>query len=195
MNIEKHSNIFIISGPSGAGEDTIYKELLKKFDIERIITTSTRLMRPGESQGKPYYFISKEEFLKGVNGGKFFEYAEEDNGNYYGVTKAEVERVREMNKIVVWLCDYQGVLTVKKLIPNAIAILITAPLDVLEYRIRKRDNADDEYVKGRMEHAKGWFENRDKFDYEVENEQGKLAKAVEKVADIIKRHYYDCKSR
>ncbi|MDD5464669.1 MAG: guanylate kinase, partial [Candidatus Moranbacteria bacterium] len=93
------SNIFIISGPSGAGEDSIIGGLEKLFDVERVITTSTRQMRPGESQANPYYFISKDEFAKKLKSGEFAEHAEQYNGNFYGVSKEELERVKNSGKI------------------------------------------------------------------------------------------------
>lgn len=181
------STIFLISGPSAAGEDSIFRGLETMFPIEKVVTTTTRSPRPGESQGKPYYFISKEKFFEGVGEGKFYEYAEEDGGNMYGVTREEVERALNTDKVVIWRADYQGVITIKQLIPEAVAILIDAPPEQLEARIRRRDKATDEFVRGRMEHAKGWWQNRDKFDYEVRNEDGHLAEAIQAVADIIRQ--------
>jgi guanylate kinase len=181
--------IFIISGPSGAGEDSIIKGLKKHFSVEKVVTTTTREMRIGEAQGNPYYFISKEKFSSGVKNGEFFEYAEEDRGNFYGVTKKEMQRALSSNKPVIWKLDYKGAIAAKKLIPASVTILIDAPLEVIEKRIRRRDIATDEYVKIRLEYAKGWYENRDKFDYSVKNEEGKLDEAVKEVAGIIKGEY------
>ena len=90
MSIANKNNIFIISGPSGAGEDSIIEGLKKYFPIERIVTTSTREMRPGESQSDPYWFIAREEFEKRRNNNEFVEWAEQYNGNLYGVTKKEI---------------------------------------------------------------------------------------------------------
>ena len=92
-------NVFIISGPSGAGEDSIIEGLRERFPIERIITTTTREMRSGESQGNPYYFISKEEFERKIQEKGFVEYALQYNGNLYGVTKEEIERVGKSGKL------------------------------------------------------------------------------------------------
>lgn len=71
----KKANIFIISGPSGAGEDSIINGLKKYFSVERIITNTTREIRSGESQGNPYYFIRKEEFEERKSKGDFVEWA------------------------------------------------------------------------------------------------------------------------
>jgi len=179
-------NIFIISGPSGAGEDSVIEGLKKYFDIERVVTTTTREMRPGESQGQPYYFISKEEFKKSIESGEFFEYAEEDNNNFYGVTHKEIERAKNSNKIVIWKVDYRGVLNLKKVLPKIPAILINAPLDIIEKRIRDRGGVSEEFIQERIKYAQGWAKNKNAFDYIVENEEGKLDEAVLKIAGIIK---------
>jgi len=188
------SNVFIISGPSGAGEDSVIKGLKKHLNIERVITTTTREMRPGESQGRPYYFISKEEFKKGVKNGDFFEWAEEDNNNFYGVTRREIERAKNHVKFsprggaVIWKVDYKGVITIKKTLPEAVAIMISAPADILEKRIRNRNKVSEEFVRERMEYAKGWEKNKKFFDYIVENKEGKLNETISKVAEIIKKN-------
>lgn len=182
------SKIFLISGPSAAGEDSIIRGLKKIISFEKIITTTTREMRPGEIQGDPYYFISKEEFESGLERDEFYEHAKEDRGNLYGVTKKEFERAMSVGGPVIWKVDYQGVLTAKKLFPNSVAMLIDVPPEIVEKRIRRRDNASEEYIKGRLEHAKGWYDNRDKFDCSIKNEEGKLDEAIQKVAEIIKKH-------
>ena len=141
------SKVFIISGPSGAGEDSIIRGLEKIFPIEKVTTTTTREMRTGESPGRPYYFVSKENFAFGIENGDFFEYAEEDRGNFYGVTKKEMQRALYSNKPVIWKLDYKGVITAKKIIPDCITIFIDVPPEVIERRIRKRDQATEEYIK------------------------------------------------
>lgn len=183
------NNIFIISGPSGSGQDSIIEGLKKYFSIERVITTTTRAMRDGESQQNPYYFISKEEFKKGVEANSFFEFAKEYNNNFYGVTFQEIERVKNCGKIGIWRIEYQGVITAKKLTPNIIAILITAPLDVLEQRIKNRDkNASEQFIKNRMEYTREFLKHKDIYDYEIENKQGRLNETIKKVANIIEKY-------
>jgi len=184
------SNIFIISGPSGTGEDSIIKGLEKYFSIERVITTTTRSMRKGESQGNPYYFIDKEEFKKKLGNGEFVEHAEEYNKNLYGVTKEELERVRHSGKIGIWKIEYKGVITAKKIFPEIKSIYIAAPsLKILRQRIRRRDNVSEEYLNERMEYTKEWIKHEYIYDFKVVNEEGKLEEATKKVADIIKNDY------
>lgn len=186
-------NIFIISGPSGAGEDSIIEGLRKYFPIEKVITTSTRFIRPGEAQGNPYYFISREEFIKRRDSGEFAEWTEEYNGNLYGVIKEEIERVKSASrwtgKIGIWKIEWKGVITAKKIFPEIPAIFITvSDLKILENRIRRRGGISEEYIKERMEYTKEWMRHKDVYDHEVYNEEGKLDEAIAKTAEIIKKH-------
>ncbi len=186
---EKQNNIFIISGPSGVGEDSVINGLAKILPIERIITTTTRAMRSRESQGNPYYFISKDEFKTGIEQNKFFEYAQEYNDNYYGVTFEEINRIKNLSdKIGIWKIEYKGVITAKKLMPEIVAIFLIAPLKDLEKRIRQRDNITDEYIQERMEYTKEWLKHEDIYDYKVENKEGELKETIQKVAEIIEKN-------
>lgn len=183
----RKSNIFIISGPSGAGEDSIISALEKRMPIERIVTTTTREMRPGESQGNPYYFISKKEFDENLANENFAEHAVQYNGNIYGVTNQELERVEKSGKIGIWKIEYKGVMTVKEKYPEIKAIFVNAPsLEILEDRIRRRDNVSDEYIQERMKYTKEWLNHTDIYDETVINHEGELEKAVDDVEAIIK---------
>jgi len=183
------SNIFIISGPSGAGEDSVIEGLKKYFQIERVITTTTRSMRAGESQGKPYYFISHEEFKKKIERDELAEYAQEYNDNFYGVAKDELDRVRNSGNIGLWKIEYKGVITAKKKFPEIKSIYIAPPsLEVLRQRILKRDpDVSEEYLKERMDYTKEWMKYENVYTYKVVNEEGKLDETIEKVADIIRK--------
>lgn len=181
-------NIFIISGPSGAGEDSVINGLEKILPIERVITTTTRQPRAGDSEGHPYYFISRDTFEQKISSGSFLEYAEEYNNQFYGVTKEELERVAQSKKIGIWKIEYKGVMTAKRLFPKIVAILITAPIEVLEDRIRKRDNPSEASLQERLTYTKEWLKHTDIYDYIVENEQDKLEQTIEQVYHIIKKH-------
>jgi guanylate kinase len=180
------SNIFILSGPSGSGQDSVIDGLKKIIDLERIITTTTRPMRPGEINGKSYYFISREEFKKMIKENKFFEFALEDNGNYYGGTYEELERAKSTDKPVVWKVDYQGVVAGKKLVPDAKSILIYIPQELIPIRLEKRGHKSKEFIEARIEHSQGWYKNENIFDYKVYNKEGKLDETIKKIAEIIK---------
>jgi len=178
--------IVIISGPSGAGEDSIIEGLMKRLPLERVITTTTRVPRFNEYEGHPYHFISDEAFEKILHADGFVEHAQQYNNKQYGVSFEELERVRQSGKIGIWKLDYKGVQHAKTLIPAIKAVLIDAPLDQLEARIRRRDHVDDAFVAERMVYTKEWLNHTDLYDFEVVNEDGKLLESIDKTEDIIR---------
>ncbi|NCD01084.1 guanylate kinase [bacterium] len=183
--IEK--NIIIISGPSGAGEDSIISGLNKKISLEKIITTTTRKKRPSEKNGQQYYFIKFNDFKQKIKEGKFIEYAQQYNNQYYGVTKEELLRVANSKKIGIWKIDYKGVINAKKMFPNIKSIFITAPLKELEERIRNREKVSKEYIKERMEYTKEWLKYKKIYDFEITNKNGNLEKSIEKTIKYINK--------
>jgi len=181
------NKLFIISGPSGVGEDSVIDGLKKFLPIERVITTTTRKKRSDIFAEDPYYFISKEEFKRGIAENKFFEYAREYNDQFYGVTNKEIQRVIESGRIGIWKIEYKGVITMKKLMPEVVAIFITvSSLEVLRQRLLKR-GASEEFVRERMDYTREWLKHKDIYDYEVVNHEGKLDETVEEVKGIILR--------
>lgn len=184
------SNIFIISGMSGAGEDSIITGLEKYFDCEPIVNTTSRQIRPGESQGNPYYFLTREEFENGIEKNDFVEYAKQYNDNYYGASYNELERVEKSGKIGLWKMEYQGVITAKKKFPEIKSIYIAPPsFEILKQRILKRNpDFDKKLLEERMEYNKEWAKHEYIYDYKVVNEEGKLDETIQKVAEIIKKN-------
>jgi guanylate kinase len=184
----KKKNIFIISGPSGVGEDSVIEGLKKYLPIERIITSTTRPMRKGDAQGSPYYFITKEEFKNKIAQKKMAEWAKEYNDNLYGVTIEELERVAKSKKIGIWKIEYKGVIFAKENFSEIKSIFIKPPsLEILVKRIKKRSpELDDEYIQERMNYTKEWLKHENIYDYAVINEEGKLKKTIQKVVRIIK---------
>lgn len=182
-------NVFIISGAAGSGKDSVIDGLQSILPIERIITSTTREKRPFESEGHPYYFLSREEFERRVAAGEFVEHSTNENGGLYGVTRSELERIAKKDRIAIWRVEWKGVIAIKKLYPDIPALYISAPLDVLETRLRSRDHGKDEsYFKERMAYTREWLNHLDIYDYQVENEEGKLEQTIEQVANIIKKH-------
>ncbi|MBP9757065.1 MAG: guanylate kinase [Candidatus Pacebacteria bacterium] len=188
----KLDNVVIVSGPSGAGEDSIIGGLSAFTTVNRVVTTSTREMRPGESDGAPYYFISQEEFAKKIENSEMIEWAKQYNDNYYGVTKSELERVNALPGVGTWKIEYQGVMSAKKLFPEILSIFIMADsIEVLAERIRSRGNVTEEFIQDRMEYTKEWLKHTDIYDYTVINHQGKLDEAIREVAGILKKEGYE----
>lgn len=186
-----NKQVVIISGPSGAGEDSIIEGLRAYTRVNRVITTTTRPKRAGESEGSPYHFISKEEFEEKIRNGEFIEWAKQYNDNLYGVTKAEIDRVRSLPGIGTWKIEYKGVIAARKIFPDILAIFIMAEsLDVLATRIRMRGNVSEEYVREREAYTKEWLRHEDIYDYKVINHQGKLDDAIAEVIAILRKEGY-----
>lgn len=184
-----HTNLFIISGPSGAGEDSIIDGLRERLPIDVAVTTTTRDMRPGESQGHPYYFTDIAAFERMIADGALAEWARHYNGNYYGVTHAEIDRIRSGKKVGIWKVDYKGVIAAKKLFPDVVAIFVMADsLEELERRIRARSDVTDAYVAERMAYTRQWLDHTDIYDYTVLNRRGQLGDAVTHAELIIRSH-------
>lgn len=181
-------SLFIISGPSGSGQDSVIEGLAKVFPLERVITSTTRKPREGESEGKPYYFLPHDVFKRKISEGKFIEWAQEYNDELYGVTKEELERVAASGAIGIWKIEWKGVATAKRLFPGIVAILISAPLESIETRLRKRDDPTEEYLAQRMAYTREWMNHTDIYDHTIENADGELEKAVSETAEIIRNH-------
>ncbi len=181
-------NIFIISGAAGSGKDSIIEKLAEELPLQRIVTTTTRPMRPFEKEGDPYYFVSREAFEHFVANGEFIEHSINENGGLYGVTKTELSRVTKLSGVAIVRVDWKGVVSIKKMFPEIPAIYIAAPIEVLEKRLRARDIGKDErYFEERMAYTREWLNHLDIYDYQVENEEGKLDEAVAKVKAIIEQ--------
>jgi guanylate kinase len=179
-----YSNIFVIYGPSGSGQDSVIEGVQKQIPLERVVTTVTRPMRPTEAQGHPYYFITKEAFEEKIDNDELLEYVKKYEGDYYGVTKDEVERVAQSGKIGIWKVDFAGAIDLKQRFPELTVICINAPLSAIERRIRKRDNPTEKYLQARLQHIREWLP-KSIYDFKVENEDGKLEETIKKVCSII----------
>jgi len=183
-------NIVIISGPSGAGEDSVIYGISKLTTVHRVITTTTRKMRSDESAGNPYHFITKEAFEQKIEEGEMVEWALEYNDQLYGVSQKELLRVHSLDGIGIWKIEYKGVMTVQKKYPEIKSILITAPLEILEDRIKRRGDVSEDHIRDRMEYTLEWLKYTDIYDYKVENKEGLLAVTISEVMDILKKEKY-----
>lgn len=187
----RSTNLVIISGPSGSGQDSVIEGLVKRgLPVERVITTMARPMRPGESEGRPYYFVGKEKFDLMIQNNEMIEWAEAYDSKR-GATKKELERVLALaDKIAIWKMDWKGTAAAKKLFPEAVAILITAPsIEHLMKHAAKRGDSPAS-IQARIEYSKEFLAHKDLYDYVIVNEEGKLGQTIDKVIDILKLEGY-----
>jgi len=187
------TNLIIISGPSGSGKDAIINGLIERgLPVERVVTTITRPKRPGETDGHPYYFIDEQTFKELIAKDELAEWAQVDNGKYYGVTKSELARVKALkDKIGIWKIEWKGVQAVKKTMPDVLAILIEPPsIDTLVERSAKRGAQTEQEIQDRISYSQEFLKHRDLYDYSVVNEEGKLEQTIDKVVEILKKEDY-----
>ncbi|MGB9591955.1 MAG: guanylate kinase [Candidatus Kryptoniota bacterium] len=187
----KKGLLIVVSAPSGAGKTTIVKEILKQFpDFQFSVSATTRARRPGEVDGREYFFLTREEFEKKIASGELVEY-EEIYGNYYGTLKSEVERALRQNSVMVFDVDVKGALSIKSKFPQALLIFIQPPsLEELRKRLLLRKSETEEQIEKRMARVPMELEKSDLFDYIILNDD--LKKAVNEVIEIIKRKLQEC---
>ncbi|XP_030171244.1 guanylate kinase isoform X1 [Lynx canadensis] len=146
----------VLSGPSGAGKSTLLKRLLQEHGsiFGFSVSHTTRDPRPGEENGKDYYFVTREMMQRDIAAGDFIEHAE-FSGNLYGTSKAAVRAVQAMNRICVLDVDLQGVRNIKKTDLRPIYIFVQPPsLEVLEQRLRQRNTETEESLAKRLAAAR-----------------------------------------
>ncbi|XP_077923841.1 guanylate kinase isoform X2 [Halichoerus grypus] len=152
----------VLSGPSGAGKSTLLKRLLQEHGsvFGFSVSHTTRDPRPGEENGKDYYFVTREVMQRDIAAGDFIEHAE-FSGNLYGTSKAAVRAVQAMNRICVLDVDLQGVRNIKKTDLRPIYVFVQPPsLDVLEQRLRQRNTETEESLAKRLAAARADLESR-----------------------------------
>ena len=176
-----------MSGVSGVGKTSIAYELLKLMpNLKRLVTYVTRQPRPNETNGTDYNFISREEFQKKLANNEFFEH-DEHYGNYYGNSAVDLQNIFEQNKIALILLDPFSVKKIKNIFPKAKTIFIEPDnLENLKKHIRQRPMSDEAF-NIRFAEVKKEMTIANTFDFRIINEENKLAEAVQKTLNYIKK--------
>jgi guanylate kinase len=178
--------LIVLSGPSGAGKDSICDVLRGWYPtMHKVVTATTRPVRPGEENGKDYHFISSPDFQTLLETGGFVEHATVYEYSY-GVPRIEIEDPLAFGRDVIVRVDVQGAATLKGLFPEAVLIFITpGSVDETARRMRNRDLDTEAQQLHRTEIASSELEAAKDFDFIVTNETGKLDEAASEVAKII----------
>lgn len=182
---KKTGRLFIVSGPSGSGKDTVLKEIFKRCpEIEFSISSITRPMREGEVEGEKYNFISREKFEDMLKNDQLLEH-NVFVGNYYGTPKAPVDKAILEGKDMIIEVDVNGAFQIKKKLPNAISIFIMPPsLETLRTRLTGRGTEKAEVIEKRLGEALSEISRAAEYDYIVVNNV--LEEAVNDAVAIIK---------
>ena len=154
--LKNKNNIYIISGPSGVGKDTILNAFNEKFNnfFTKVVTSTTRQPRVGEIDGISYNFLTADEFQKGIKNNEFLEYVNVFADKYYGTRLSDVEKVLQEGKNPILVIDVDGAQKIKSKLKNVIAIFIKPKsMDTLKAHLEKRGSETAETMKTRLQRA------------------------------------------
>lgn len=181
--------LIVLSGPSGVGKGTVRAAVFanNQFQYVYSVSATTRAQRPGEVDGKDYYFVSRDEFEAMIQNEELLEYAEYV-GNYYGTPIQKIEENLAAGHDVFLEIEVQGAMKVKERMPEGIFIFLAPPnLEELESRITGRGTDAAHVIQERMATAKEEIELMQHYDYVVVNDQ--VQHAVDKINAIIQSEH------
>lgn len=184
----RRGRLIVVSGPSGAGKSTLIREALEAVpELAYSVSATTRRPREGEVDGRDYVFLSREQFEKWIQEGRFLEWAEY-SGNLYGTPEQRVDELLRSGQSVILEIELQGARLVRKNRPDAVMVFVRAPsLEETRKRLRGRATEDDEALEARMTTAVQEVAARDEFDREVVNGDREQAREdmMKTMRDII----------
>ncbi|MBD5547625.1 MAG: guanylate kinase [Lachnospiraceae bacterium] len=181
--------LIVVSGFSGAGKGTLMKQLVHSYDNYALsVSMTTRNPRPGEEEGKEYFFVSREEFEEKIAKDGLIEYASYCD-NYYGTPREYVERQLEKGKDVILEIEIQGALKIKKKFPTALLLFVMPPNAAeLKRRLEGRGTESQEVIEKRLKRAAEEAEGIEQYDYIVIND--KLEECVEKMHSLVQAAHF-----
>lgn len=184
--MSRTGNLFVISGPSGAGKGTLVKALIEQVpDAWLSVSATTRKPREGEVDGKHYHFLSNDQFDDLVRQDGFLEWAQV-HSNKYGTPRAQVEQAIAEGKQAILEIDVQGAFQIKEKIPQSILVFIEPPsLEILEERLRGRGTETEDVIAARMSVATMELLEKIKYDIAIVNDD--LDVATKELVDFVEK--------
>ena len=183
----KAGKLIVLSAPSGSGKTTLVQYLLTlDFPLGFSISATSRPLRGSEKEGVDYYFLSQAQFEAKIKAQAFLEYEQVYRGVYYGTLNAEITRLWEQKKHILFDIDVQGGLTIKEKFPEqTLALFIQPPsLEELEIRLRKRATDNEVKIQERLLKAQNELEYASEFDQIIINDN--LDKAKQEITQCVK---------
>ena len=190
--------LIVVSGPSGAGKDTLIRAALEAIpELALIASATTREPREGEVDGRDHVFLSREEFERWIEEDRLLEWAEY-SGNLYGTPKQSVEELLQRGRSVILRIELQGARQVKERRPDAVMVFVRAPsLEETRRRLESRATETSESLESRMAKAIKEIAARDEFDYEVVNGEREKARKdmIETLQGVVAEGADDARSQ
>lgn len=167
---KKQGILFVVSAPSGAGKTSLCRGITNSLEqLTHSISYATRKPRPGEIDGRDYYFVSQERFQNMIAAGDFAEWAEV-HGNLYGTSRRVLDEMIAKGIDVILDIDTQGAAQIKSKYETAVFIFIMPPsLEILEERLRNRRSDDEPEIKKRLRRAREEIRDYTMYDYIIVN--------------------------
>ncbi|MCU0330693.1 MAG: guanylate kinase [Candidatus Kapabacteria bacterium] len=178
-------HLLVLSAPSGAGKTTVARHLLESFPFLRFsVSATTRTQRPGEQNGRDYFFLSRDEFKARIASDDLIEY-EEIFGNYYGTLRSVVQEALNRGEFLIFDVDVKGALSLQKAFPDETVLLFIAPpsMEILAERLRNRKTETTDQIETRLARAEMEMGTRNHFDHVIVNDN--LASALDKAVAIV----------
>ena len=184
MKMKRKGILIVVSGFSGTGKGTLMKELVRTYENYALsVSMTTRKARPGEEEGKEYFFVSEEDFKQKIEQDGLIEYANYC-GNYYGTPKEYVERQLEKGRDVILEIEIQGALKIREKFPTALLMFVMPPNAAeLKKRLEGRGTESRQVIDERMKRAAQEAEGIEKYDFLVINDR--LERCVEEMHALI----------
>jgi guanylate kinase len=179
--------VLVVTGTSGAGKGTLEKMLLERMpEVELAVSATTREQRPGEQNGREYWFITPEKFERLVADGEFLEYVDLPWGARSGTLRSEIDRIQANGKVPLLDLETDGALRVQDAIPGSVTLFVDAPTFAeLERRMRERATESSGEIQVRLDLARKQQTLKDRFDYVIVNED--VERAAEELTEIVRR--------
>lgn len=184
--MNKQRNLIVVSGPSGAGKDTVVSRMMERHpEIEISVSATTRSPRPGEEDGVNYYYLTNEQFEQKINQGEMLEYVNYC-GKYYGTPKSEVDKRLDAGIPIVLVIEVIGAGNIKKMYPESTLVFVTPPsMDELRARLCGRGTETPEKIECRMHRAEEEMQYADAYDFRVINDD--IDTCAEEIYTILKK--------